>query len=253
MILVKFGGTSVGSPDAIRRAAAIVASLRQRKPIVVVSATAGTTDALIAAARLAETGDLAGAQAALAAISRRHQELVADLLGLGGETVLSEIADLTQRVGALLSSVAILRELTRRSLDAIASFGERVSAPIVAAVLEQSGVQAEALSAEGIVVTDDRFGDAAPLPAESRERARAVLVPRVGYGVVPVVTGFIGATRDGVTTTLGRGGSDYSASILAAALSAEELLIYTDVNGIMSADPRSVPDARPLERGSYVG
>ena len=251
MIVLKFGGTSVGTADAIRRVVKIVAAARERSPIVVVSATAGTTDAIIHAARRAETGDLAGAQSELTEIARRHQNLVADLLSVKGEAVLREIADLTERVEALLSSVAILRELTRRSLDAIASYGERVSAPIVAAALDAAGTRAEAVSAEGIIVTDERFGQAAVLPAETRERVAKQLTPRVGYGVVPVITGFIGATRDGVTTTLGRGGSDYSASILAAALRADEVLIYTDVNGIMSADPRSVPGARPLERVSY--
>ncbi|TMD61159.1 MAG: aspartate kinase [Chloroflexi bacterium] len=251
MIILKFGGTSVGTTDAIRRVVQIVAAARERSPIVVVSATAGTTDAIIRAARRAEAGDLAGAQSELAEIARRHQNLVADLLGVKGAAVLREIADLTERVEALLSSVAILRELTRRSLDAIASYGERISAPIVAAALDDAGTRAEALSAEGIIVTDERFGEAAPLSTETRERAAKQLTPRLGYGVVPVLTGFIAATREGVTTTLGRGGSDYSASILAAALGAEEVLIYTDVNGIMSADPRSVPGARPLERVSY--
>ena len=251
MIVLKFGGTSVGTADAIRAATKIVARGRQRSPVVVVSATSGTTDALIRAARRAESGDLAGAESELAEVARRHERLVGDLLGGGADAVRREIAGLTERAGALLSSVGILRELTRRSLDAIVAFGERAAAPIVAAALDAAGVRAEAVSAEELIVTDERFGAAAPLAAETRERVAARLVPRVRRGIVPVVTGYIGATRDGVTTTLGRGGSDYSASILAAALPAEEVLIYTDVNGIMSADPRSVPGARPLERVSY--
>jgi aspartate kinase len=251
MIVLKFGGTSVGTADAIRAATKIVARERQRSPVVVVSATSGTTDALIRAARRAESGDLAGAESELAEVARRHERLVGDLLGGGADAVRREIAGLTERAGALLSSVGILRELTRRSLDAIVAFGERAAAPIVAAALDAAGVRAEAVSAEELIVTDERFGAAAPLAAETRERVAARLVPRVRRGIVPVVTGYIGATRDGVTTTLGRGGSDYSASILAAALPAEEVLIYTDVNGIMSADPRSVPGARPLERVSY--
>src|SRR3989442_3849862 len=223
-IVLKFGGTSVGSPAAIRRVAQIIAGERARRPLVVVSATAGTTDALIGAARRAEAGDLAGAQKELAQVATRHQNLVADLLGVRADVVLKEIGDLTQRVDALLSSVAILRELTRRSLDAIVSYGERVSAPILAALLEEQSVKAEALSAEGIVITDDRFGRATPIPRETRERAAAQLAPRLSYGVVPVVTGYLGSTAEGVTTTLGRGGSDYSASILAAALGAEEVV-----------------------------
>ncbi len=251
-VVLKFGGTSVGSPAAIRRVAEVIASARARRPVVVVSATAGTTDALIRAARRAEAGDLVGAQEELARVAARHQNLVADLLGVRAEVVLREIADLTQRVGALLASVAILRELTPRSLDAIVAYGERVSAPIVAAVLAEQDVRAEALSTEGLVITDDRFGRAAPIAGETKARVAKQLAPRLAYGVVPVVTGYVGSTADGVTTTLGRGGSDYSASILAFCLDAEEVDIYTDVNGIMSADPRSVPDARPLEQLSYA-
>ncbi len=251
-VVLKFGGTSVGSPAAIRRVAEIVAAGRERRPVLVVSATAGTTDALIRAARRAETGDLAGAQHELAELATRHQQLVAELLDARAPALVAEIAELTRRAEALLSSVAILRELTRRSLDAITSYGERVSAPIVAAVLESQGVRAEALPADGLVITDDRFGSAVPNVAETRTRVQSRLVPRLSQGIVPVVTGYLGSTADGVTTTLGRGGSDYSASLLAAALGASEVDIYTDVNGIMSADPRSVPDARPLERLSYA-
>ena len=251
MIVAKFGGTSVGSADAVRTLVSIVADLQRRRPVVVVSATSGTTDALIRAAREAERGDRRGAQAELAAIARRHEALAGELLGANADAVSGEIAALTARVEALLSSVAILRELTRRSLDAVVSYGEHVSATLVAATLNAANIRAEALSAENIIVTDDRFGGAGPLAADTRERAKREIAPRTARGIVPVVTGFIGATREGVTTTLGRGGSDYSASILAAALGAEDVLIFTDVNGIMSADPRSVPGARPLERVSY--
>src|SRR5213076_1869049 len=153
---------------------------------------------------------------------------------------------------ALLQSVAILRECTARTLDAIVSYGERISAPIVAAVLNHTGTKAEALSAEGLIITDDAFGHANPIVDETRARASKELDSRLGYGVVPVVTGFIGSTVDGVTTTLGRGGSDYSAAVLAAATKADDLRIYTDVSGVMSADPRVVKGAKPLESMSYA-
>ncbi len=251
-VVLKFGGTSVGTAAAIRQVVEIVAATRDERPVVVVSATSGTTDALIAAARLAEAGDAQQAQRGLRELAARHRELVRELFPDGLAYLEGEIGAATERTAALLESVAVLRELTRRSLDAIGAYGERIAAPIVAAALEARDVAAQAISAEGLVVTDDRFGNAAPLLDETRERVRADLSPRVEAGVIPIVTGFIGATRDGVTTTLGRGGSDYSASVLAAALSSRECRIYTDVNGVMSADPRSVPGARPLAQLSYA-
>jgi aspartate kinase len=146
----------------------------------------------------------------------------------------------------------MLRECTPRTLDAIVTYGEHVSAPIVAALLKSRGINAEALSAEGLVITDDAFGHASPLQDETRKRVQEKLVPRLKAGVVPVITGYVASTADGVTTTLGRGGSDYSAAILAAAVNADELRIYTDVSGVMSADPRIVSDAKPLAKMSYA-
>jgi bifunctional aspartokinase / homoserine dehydrogenase 1 len=249
--VLKFGGTSVASPAALLRVAEIVKATKGER-IVVVSATAGTTDALIGAARAAEGGDAQSAQDTLQALSAAHRNLIADALGFESADVLKEIADLTERTDALLQSVAILRECTPRTLDAIVSYGERVSAPVVAAVLDHKGTKAEALSAEGLIITDDAFGHANPILEETRARASKELVSRLDYGVVPVVTGFIGSTVDGVTTTLGRGGSDYSAAVLAAATEADELRIYTDVSGLMSADPRFVKSAKPLASLSYA-
>ena len=185
-------------------------------------------------------------------MSEQHRNLIADLLGVHGADVLAEVVDLTDRTFALLRSVATLRECSPRSLDAILSYGERISAPIVAATLTRNGVTAEALSAEGLLITDDSFGQANPIAELTRERVAAQLLPRMRYGTVPVVTGFVGSTADGVTTTLGRGGSDYSAAVLAAALDARECRIYTDVSGVYSADPRIVPDAKPLPAISYA-
>ena len=250
-IVFKFGGTSVGSPPAIEAVAKIVAAETGER-VVVVSATAGTTDALVKAAEQATGGDAAAAQQTIERLSEEHRNLIADLVGVNGASALTEIVDLTDRTIALLQSVAILRECSARTLDAIVSYGERVSAPIVAAVLNAKGIAAEALSAEGLVITDDAFGHANPLLELTRERAESQLVPRMRYGTVPVVTGFVGSTVDGVTTTLGRGGSDYSAAVLAAALGAAECRIYTDVSGVMSADPRIVPDAKPLPAISYA-
>jgi bifunctional aspartokinase / homoserine dehydrogenase 1 len=249
--ILKFGGTSVGSPAALLRVADIVKATKGER-IVVVSATAGTTDALIAAARSSEAGDAQSAQEALQGLAAVHKNLVADALGFESADVLTEIADLTERTDALLQSVAILRECTARTLDAIVSYGERISAPIVAAVLDHKGTKSEALSAEGLLITDDAFGHANPILDETRARASKELISRLEYGVVPVVTGFIGSTAEGVTTTLGRGGSDYSAAVIAAATGADELRVYTDVSGVMSADPRFVKDAKPLATISYA-
>jgi len=250
-IVFKFGGTSVASPPAIEAVARIVGAQTGER-VVVVSATAGTTDALVKAAEQATGGDASGAQQTIEKLSEQHRNLIADLVGVNGASALTEIVDLTDRTIALLRSVALLRECSTRSLDSILSYGERISAPIVAAVLNAKGTAAEALSAEGLLVTDDAFGHANPLLEITRDRIEKQLVPRIRYGTVPVVTGFVGSTVDGVTTTLGRGGSDYSAAVLAAALGAAECRIYTDVSGVMSADPRIVPDARPLPAISYA-
>ncbi|HEV2010604.1 MAG TPA: aspartate kinase [Candidatus Limnocylindria bacterium] len=250
-VVFKFGGTSVGSPPAIEAVVKIVAAEKGER-VVVVSATAGTTDALVRAVEQATGGDAATAQQTIERLSEEHRNLIADLMGVNAASALSEIVDLTDRTIALLRSVALLRECSPRTMDAILSYGERVSAPIIAALLTARGVAAEALSAEGLLITDDAFGHANPLLELTREHAEQQLVPRMRYGTVPVVTGFVGSTVDGVTTTLGRGGSDYSAAVFAAALGASECRIYTDVSGVMSADPRIVSDAKPLPAISYA-
>ncbi|MFN2519647.1 MAG: aspartate kinase [Candidatus Limnocylindria bacterium] len=249
--VLKFGGTSVGSPDAVRAVVAIVGGIRGER-VAVVSATAGTTNALMEAASLAADGDDMGAQRAIGMIADRHQDLAADALGEAGAAVQAQLADLAERTSALLRSVAILRECTPRTRDAIVSYGERASAPILAAALVASGIAAAPVEGDEVVVTDDAFGEASPLLDETRARAREVLAPLLGRGEVVVVGGYYGATREGVTTTLGRGASDYTAALLAAALGADDLRIYTDVSGVMSADPRVVPDARPLATLSYA-
>jgi len=249
--VLKFGGTSVASPTALDSLAKIVAGLTGDR-VVVVSATAGTTDALHMAAREAQQGNGPVAEQVMQDIAKVHANIVADLLGVTGADTLRELSELTEKTVGLLHSVAMLRECTPRTLDAIVTYGEHVSAPIVAALLRSRGVKAEAMSAEGLVITDDAFGRASPLPDETRKRAQEKLVPRLKAGVVPVVTGYVASTADGVTTTLGRGGSDYSAAILAAAINADELRIYTDVSGVMSADPRIVSDAKPLAKMSYA-
>jgi bifunctional aspartokinase / homoserine dehydrogenase 1 len=151
----------------------------------------------------------------------------------------------------LCQGTALLRELTPRTLDTISSLGERWSAPVVAGALEELGLASEAVEATELIVTDSFHGGADPLMAETRDKCDARLGPLLAKGAVPVVTGFIGATRDGDLTTLGRGGSDYSATILGAALDASEVIIWTDVDGVLTADPRLVSEARVIPEISY--
>lgn len=247
--VLKFGGTSVATVDALERVARIVRGASS--PVVVVSATAGTTNALVATARTAANGDVVTAEATMTRLAAGHDELLRKAARREADAA-GALDELAQRTKALVRSVAILHECSPRSQDAIVAYGELASAEIVAATLRSGGIDAQALPATRIVVTDDAFGNAAPAFEETYARARELLAPMVARGQVPVVTGFIGATRDGVTTTLGRGASDYTAAILAAGLRAEECLIYTDVSGVMSADPRMVPAARPLARLSYA-
>ncbi|MDE3193683.1 MAG: aspartate kinase [Chloroflexota bacterium] len=249
--VLKFGGTSVATPEVLERLARIVAGVKGDR-VVVVSATAGTTNALIGAARAAAAGDVTGAEATMARLETAHEELLRKAAGAQTDDVSATLRDLAQRTTALLRSVALLRECSARSQDAIASFGEMASSHLVAAALRSRGIDARPVSATGIVVTDDAFGNAAPAFEETYARANEVLVPMLRAGGVPIVTGFIGATGEGVTTTLGRGASDYTAAILAAALRADACLIYTDVSGVMSADPRIVPSAKPLPQLSYA-
>ncbi len=162
------------------------------------------------------------------------------------------VEDRLHELERLYRSIAILGELTARGCDAVASFGEQLSSNVLAAVLRQRGARAQAVSATELIVTDDNFGAAAPLPEPTRRRLRQRLGPLVEQGVIPVVTGYIGATASGVTTTLGRGGSDYSAAIVGAGLEAEEVWIWSDVDGILTADPNIVPQARTLAELSYA-
>ena len=248
MKILKFGGTSVGSADAIRQALAIIRDTEEAR-CVVVSATAGTTDRLAEAARAAERGDGDSAQRIVADLRERHTELATEL---GARQVTGALDRLAESTATLLGAITLLHECTPRTRDAVWAYGERASSLIVAGALEHIDVRAEAVDAATAIVTDDAFGSASPLMDETKHLVRPRIAGIHRDGGTPVVTGFIGATADGVVTTLGRGGSDYSAAILASALDAGELLIYTDVSGVMSADPRIVSDAKPLASLSYA-
>jgi aspartokinase/homoserine dehydrogenase 1 len=253
LLLMKFGGTSMGSAERMRVAGGIVAdSARQRPVAIVVSAMSKVTDTLLETLRHAEGGDSAGVRANLEKLETRHVETARELLpeAKAAEAV-AGVRALIQEVARIAGGVELLGERPPRSVDEAVAIGERLSALLMAAHLEETGVSASAVNARDVVVTDAMFGNATPLLDATRERAGRVLRPLLDRRAVPVVTGFNGATADGRPTTLGRGGSDFSASILAGALDASELWIWTDVDGIMTADPRLVKEAAVLDAITY--
>lgn len=259
MIVMKFGGTSVGSPQRYKDVAKLIGGFKDKKPVVVVSAMSGTTDWLLNTARaVAEGGrhtpDAPTAERLMAEFHSRYQKVVDETITspeLRSRTF-SAIAAQLHYLLRLLTGIEMLGELSPRSLDAVAAFGEKLSSRLAAAALEDAGFKSEAISTEELIVTDAAFNRAVPMMDLTTAKCRARLLPLLEKDVIPVITGFIGATEDGITTTLGRGGSDYSASIIGAALESEEIWIWTDVDGVMSADPRLVPSARSLRRISYA-
>lgn len=250
MIVAKFGGTSVGDAAAIERAASIVAGRMPRQPLVVVSALGGATNALIALAEQAASGQLILALRGVEALRERHLEVAGELLGKTDEAteVIAGLLATFDELAALAEALSVLGHGTNRSLDTIASKGELLSSALVVAAFKARGIPAELVDPASVMITTDQFGKAEPRTDRIAERAGQVIRPILAAGRVPVTGGFVGATEQGIITTLGRGGSDYSASLLGAALGAEAIEIWTDVDGMMTADPRVVPDARPIER-----
>jgi len=246
MKVLKFGGTSVGSPEAVLALVNIAKTSGER--ILVVSAFSGITDALLRAAYMARDG-LAW-QDMFDAISERHYSMISQLLRDSyRERAERCISVLFEELSSLLLGISLVRDLSARTLDLVASFGERMSAPVTAAMFEQENVAARSVDARELIVTDDHFGAAQWLEAETEQKVRAFFSDFEG---VAIVTGFIAATSDGATTTLGRGGSDFTAGILGACLAAQEIQIWTDVDGIMTADPRAVQDAFVIPEISYL-
>jgi len=254
VIVVKFGGTSVGDAEAIRRAATIVAERRDRKPIVIVSAMAGVTNALLALAEQSARGQLIGAIRSVEGIRERHMRQAELLLGEGPECadVCAEMSAMIDELAHLAEALNTLGDVTPRSLDAIASYGEQLSSQLVVAAFRRCGLQAEHVDAREIVITDDNFTRAEPNTDAIAEAARRILLPLAAEGRIPVMGGYIGATeKHAVTTTLGRGGSDYSAALIGAALQVDAIEIWTDVDGMLTADPRIVEGSRLLERVGF--
>lgn len=240
MIVMKFGGSSVAGADKIARVLEIVKGRKKRRPIVVASAFRGVTDDLLALANDALNGDLSR----LGLIEKRHRDAAAEL----GVDV-KPLEPLFEELSALSRGVSLLGELTPRTLDRVAGFGERLSTRLIAAYFTKQGLPARQFDApEAGLVTDERFGGANPLPEAAGLLNRAL----GAVEEVPVVTGYIGRTKAGEITTLGRNGSDYSATIVGAAVGAEEIEIWSDTDGIMTADPRMVPEAIPLANLSFA-
>lgn len=254
-LVIKFGGTSVGTPEAMFQAVNIISRLHREWPqlVVVTSALAGVTDRLLESAiHAAEKGESEKLEPAEADLRARHRSIAEALLPApDSANVMGEVEQLLKSFGNLVRAIAVLGEATPRALDAVASLGERMSARLLAAACRAQGLPAEAIEATSLIVTDDHFQNAHPDFTATTERVRSHLLPLLEAGRIPIITGFIGATSQGIVTTLGRGGSDYSAAILGATLPAQEVWIYTDVDGVMTADPRLVPQARTIPEISY--
>jgi aspartate kinase len=244
VVVMKFGGTSVEDPAAITRTAGIVAGRLAlgKRPVVVVSALAKVTDQLLRAGTVAATGDRTGALAISSRLRCRHRDTVAALVKDSAE--LSNYIDQKfDSLDEILRGLAAILELTPRISDLVVSYGERISSRIVAAAFKERGINAEHIDARDVVVTDSQFQKAVPQDAIIEKRAAEKLRPHVDENRVPVMGGFIASNEDGITTTLGRGGSDFTGALIGGALSAEAIEIWTDVNGIMTCDPRVCPEA----------
>ncbi|HVV44300.1 MAG TPA: aspartate kinase [Bryobacteraceae bacterium] len=253
LLVMKFGGTSVGSAERMKAACDLIARYAAQRPVTaVVSAMSKITDLLLDTTRLAEADDQAAMDRNMDQLAARHLEAAKDLVPAAElERVTGEVKDLVAEFQRIVNGMQMLGYRPARAVDEAIAVGERLSALLVSEHLRSRGISAEAVNAAEAVVTDSVFNAASPLMDLTQEKAQARLMPILRKGGSPIVTGFNGATVEGWPTTLGRGGSDFSASILAAALNATELWIWTDVDGIMTADPRLVPDAKILDEITY--
>ncbi len=259
MIVMKFGGTSVQDAAAIRNAADIVLRERAPTPLVVVSACAGVTNALIRLAHKSAEGDLQEALTIIRDLRDRHHAIIGGLFQAAPsrenialpELLREQIGRDCRQLEELAQSLAVLRELTPRTLDQIAAFGEQWSSLLLSSELLQRGVSTRLVDARKVLITDEAFTRAAPLFEITNAKAQEIFLPILQKGTLVVTQGFIGATANGLTTTIGRGGSDYSAAIFGAALTVAEIQIWTDVDGILSADPSILPEARRIKTMTF--
>jgi aspartate kinase len=250
MIVMKFGGTSVEDAQAITRVASIVADRRAHKPVVVVSAMGGVTDVLVAMARGAAGTGLSTSLKSLQELRERHYA-AGEKLKVASQ-VNPRLQLLFDSLEVVLRGIAALGELSPRTMDNVMSYGEICSSTLVTAAFNALGIDSELVDSRECLMTNSAFTRAAPDFEATNERMQAKLLPLLARDCVPVMGGFIAANADGITTTLGRGGSDYSASIIGAALSAECIEIWTDVQGVMTTDPRLCPNARKIDEMSFA-
>src|SRR5581483_9237563 len=251
-VVMKFGGTSVGDAKAISRVAEIVRGRLAQRPIVVVSAMARVTDQLLQMARAAGAGDRKTALTLARELRERHYNVAGELLGTALFTQFhGELGADFEELEELLRGIAAVGELTPRTSDHVAAFGEVLSSKLVTAALSAHDLPAIHVDSRDCIVTDETFMRAAPLFDDTNAKLREFVAPVVERGQVPVMGGFIGSTRAGVTTTIGRGGSDFSAAIVGAGLNADKIEIWTDVDGMMTTDPNICPDARRIKTISF--
>ncbi len=250
MIVMKFGGTSVDGPERMRGVAAIVRGRQGEQPVVVTSAMAGVTNQLQWVTETALAGDRAAMEDEADRLARRHRD-DAQTLAPGDGGLVERIDAHLRELRVLLRGVRLLGTATPRSSDQVLGYGELLAQELLAAALRVAGAPGLVVDSREVVITDDQFGSARPQLAATRERACERVVPLVAAGKVPVLGGYLGATPEGIPTTLGRGGSDLSASVLGLALDAAAVEIWTDVDGLMTADPRVVPAARVLDQVTF--
>lgn len=258
-LVMKFGGTSVGSAEAIRKTAELIEKFKvDWGSVIVVASAMGSkpvkvTDLLLNGSQAALEGNMAEVETLLPKLRSIHFDAINTLIPAGEkrDALKAEIDQFLTHFNNMCQAISFLGEISPRASDAIGGMGEQMSIRILSAYLNERGTPAEAIDATDLIVTDDHFTNATPLIPETNEKTAERLLPLIETGVTPVVTGFIAATADGVTTTLGRGGSDYSGSIIGRAVQAAEVWIWTDVDGVMSTDPRLVPEACTIPELTY--
>jgi aspartate kinase len=251
VIVMKFGGTSVESAEAIARVADIVKQRLDRRPIVVVSAMSKATDQLLTMAAAAGAGDKDKAVDLCRQLRVRHLNCAATLMKDPKHQVHSSVTADYDSLEQLLEGICAVGELTPRTQDNVVSYGERINSRVVAAAFAASGINAVHIDARDLIITDNAFGKAAPQFAEIDRRLHSRLKPLIESEAVPVLGGFIGSTPEGITTTIGRGGSDYSAALVGAGLNADAIEIWTDVDGMKTTDPNLCPDAHRIKVISF--
>ena len=253
MIVMKFGGSSIESAEAIQRVAGIVAGRAERRPLVIVSAMGKTTNRLLDIGRTAITGNLDAALSKLDDLRQFHTIEAGAVVSPQAESAIeTHLESHFRELAELVRGLAILGEMSARSIDALSSYGERLSSYIITEALRARGMNAEHVDSRRVIVTDDRFSAAAPLREETDKRLAEHVQPLIDAGKIPVMGGFIASTMAGITSTLGRGGSDYTASLVGSSLSAEEIQIWTDVDGVLTADPSLLAAARRIRVLSFA-